>query len=78
MSGADRKMKSPSRERRRRESEGFDFACATDEERFERYCRLRDDRYLELISSCEREVDVLERGLREVERGIARCRKRAK
>ena len=78
MSGSDRKMKSSNGERRRQEDDGFDFEHVTDEERFEQYCCLRDRRYLELVSSCEKEIDVLERGLREVERRIARYRKRGR
>ena len=51
--------------------ERFDFEQATDEERFEQYTRLRDRRYRELIAAREKEVEVLERGLRLIEEEVA-------
>lgn len=53
-------------------SSEFSFAAASDEERFRRYCELRDERYRKLVKSLEKQVRVLEGGIRWVDEEAAR------
>lgn len=52
--------------------DGFDFLGSSDEERFKRYCELRDERYRELVKSLEVQVRILEEGIRWVNEESAR------
>lgn len=52
--------------------DGFDFFGSSDEERFQRYCELRDERYRELVESLKVQVRILEEGIRWIDEESAR------